>query len=50
MSNKRKNISTSIDNLVSATRLANHIRNDPIIDYLDLIDKNGLYVSDNNLT
>jgi hypothetical protein len=49
MSNKRKNISTSIDNLVSATRLANHIRNDPIIDYLDLIDKNGLYVSDNML-
>jgi hypothetical protein len=49
MSNKRKNSSISIDNLVSATRLANYIRNDPIIDYLDLIDKNGLYVSDNTL-
>ncbi len=49
MNNKRKNNLISIDNLVSATRLANYIRNDPIIDYLDLIDKRGLFVSDDTL-
>ena len=49
MNNKRKLFSINSDNLVSATRLANHIRNDPIIDYLDLIDKKGLYVSPETL-
>jgi hypothetical protein len=33
-----------IDNLVSATRLANYIRNDPIIDYLDTLDKNKMEI------
>lgn len=46
--NKRKR-NSSTDDLVSATRLANYIRNDPIIDYLDLIDKKGLSVSDDTL-
>jgi hypothetical protein len=46
--NKRKRLNTDdIDNLISATRLVNYIRNDPIIDYLDIIEKNNLYVNDN---
>lgn len=49
MSNKRKYNLVNVDNLVSATRLVNYIRNDPIIDYLDLADKNGLSVSEDTL-
>jgi hypothetical protein len=46
--NKRRRLNTDdIDNLISATRLVNYIRNDPIIDYLDIIEKNNLYVNDN---
>ena len=47
MSNKRKFETYNTDNLVSATRLINHMRNDPIIDYLDLVEKNNLKVNDN---
>ena len=49
MNKKRKHDSIDIDNLVSATRLGNYIRNDPIIDYLDVVNKNGLIVSEDTL-
>ena len=38
-----------MQNLVSATRLSNYIRNDPIIDYLDTIDKNGMKICEKTL-
>lgn len=34
-------------NLISATRISNTIKNDKIIDYLDLLEQNGLEVSEN---
>lgn len=49
MNNKRKHNLIDVDNLISATRLVNYIRNDPIIDYLDIIKKNELVVSENTL-
>ena len=36
-------------NLISATRISNSIKNDKILDYLDLLDENGLCVSENLL-
>ena len=41
--NKEKN------NLISATRIGNTIKNDKIIDYLDLLDEKGLTVTNNLL-
>jgi hypothetical protein len=38
---------TTADKLISATRLVNHIRNDPIIDYLDLLNSKNLSVNEN---
>ena len=49
MNNKRKHNLIDVNNLISATRLVNYIRNDPIIDYLDIIKKNELVVSENTL-
>jgi len=49
MNKKRKYDSIDADNLLSATRLANYIRNDPIIDYLDIVAKNELAVSEDTL-
>jgi hypothetical protein len=48
-SNKRRK-TFDIDNLVSATRVVNYTRDDSIIDYLDLVNKNGYTVSENTLT
>lgn len=42
--NKRKH------DLISATRISNYIRNDPIIDYLDIVAKNGYQISSSDLT
>lgn len=39
---KRKSI-----DLISATRTSNYVKNDPILDYFDLVDANGYYVSEN---
>jgi hypothetical protein len=50
MDKKRKNDIFTIDNLVSATRLSNYIRNDPIIDYFDIVKKNGYNISNDTLT
>lgn len=49
MEKKRKYDSIDVNNLVSATRLANYIRNDPIIDYLDIVNKNEMVVSEDTL-
>ncbi len=46
MNKKRKFDILSVDNLVSATRVVNYIRNDPIIDYLDLIEKKNFTIDD----
>jgi len=45
MSIKRKHDCIDITQLVSATRVLNHIRNDPIIDYLDTLDNNNFKVN-----
>jgi hypothetical protein len=49
MNNKRKHDFIDVENFVSATRLANYIRNDPIIDYLDIVNKNNMMVSEDTL-
>jgi hypothetical protein len=46
---KRKYELIDTSNLVSATRVSNYARNDKIIDYLDLIDKEGLKVQEDSL-
>jgi hypothetical protein len=33
--------------LISASRISNSIKNDKIIDYLDLLNENGLYINEN---
>lgn len=45
----RQQKKNQLNNLISATRLSNSVKNDKILDYLDLLDKNGLEVK-NNLT
>lgn len=35
------------NNLISATRISNTVKNDKILDYLDLLDENGYDVSEN---
>lgn len=47
MSLKRKYEKIEVGDLVSATRIVNYTRNDPIIDYLDILDSNGLRISEN---
>lgn len=44
----RIGLKKSKKNLISATRVSNYIKNDMIIDFLDLVDENG-YVIENNL-
>ena len=44
---KRKFDTIDKDNLVSATRVVNHVRNDPIIDYFDILNNNNLTIDDN---
>lgn len=44
---KRKFDTIDKDNLVSATRIVNHVRHDPIIDYLDILNNNNLTIDDN---
>lgn len=46
---KRKYEIFSQDKYISATRVGNYIRNDPIIDYLDIVDSNGLEVEPSTL-
>lgn len=41
--NKRK----QADNLISATKISNSVKNDKLLDYLDILDSNDLYVSKN---
>ena len=45
MNIKRKHDCIDTTQLVSATRVINHTRNDPIIDYLDILDNNNLKVN-----
>ena len=37
-------------NLISASRISNSVKNDKILDYLDLLDENGFGISSENLT
>jgi hypothetical protein len=41
---QKKNVNK---NLISATRISNSIKNDKILDYLDILDENGLTLSEN---
>lgn len=43
----RKQKKSLQNNLISATRISNSIKNDKLLDYLDLLDEKGLNVSDN---
>ena len=43
----RQQKKNKIANLICATRISNSIKNDKVIDYLDLLDSNGLTVSEN---